>query len=187
MEDSSVASLISSFHTYMLDAIRKRRSHRKYSTKPVENEKINEILFAAMCSPSAHHKDPWHFIVVKNKEMKDKLSMATNYAAFAKDAPVIIVITADKDIAYRLVEDASIAGAHIYLETTNQKLGTCWVQVMGMETLQGTDSETYVREILKIPSNQSVLCFMPIGYPAEDIPEHGDVRMVKEKIHEETW
>lgn len=170
----------------MLPAIRKRRSHRAYQDKPVEKEKLDEILFAAMCSPSAYHKNPWEFVIVKKQETKELLSEATDYAGFAKNAPLIIAIIADENNAFRWIEDCSIAAAHIYLEATNQKLGTCMIQITGMETPDGNDSEEYVRKVLNIPNSHRVHCLMPIGYPAGNIPEHSEAKFVREKVYEES-
>lgn len=171
----------------MLSAIQKRRSIRKFIDKQVEDEKLREVLFAAMCAPSAHHKNPWEFIIVRDDETKIALSRSTNYANFVKDAPVIIVITAREGCTKWWCEDSSIVGAHIYLEATNQRLGTCWIQINKMETPDGNDSEEYVRSVLKIPDTHRVLCIMPIGYPDEKLPEHDESRFVQDKIHEDTW
>lgn len=169
----------------MLSAIKKRRSHRAYLDKPIEEEKMKEILLAAMSSPSGHNRNPWEFIIVKNEEMKSALSRASNYATFAKQAPAIIVLSAQEDSMW--IEDTAIVASHIYLEATNQRLGTCWIQIHGMETPDGNDSETYVKELLGIPNTQKVLCIMPIGYESDKLPEHDETKFVEEKIHEERW
>lgn len=171
----------------MIEAIQKRRSIRRYTDQPIEDEKITEILNASMCSPSAYHRNPWEFIVIKKESTKEKLAKATNYAGFAGNAPVIIVITANEPHAYRWLEDASIVAGYMYLETTNQGLGTCWVQIHGMETPEGHSSEDYARDILGVPKDYRILCMMPIGYPAEDLPEHDESKFDKNKIHEEKW
>ena len=171
----------------MLKAIKKRRSHRQYQNKEVEDEKLSEILKAAMASPSAYHRYCWEFLIVKRQDLKDKLAEATLYASFVLGAPLIIVLCADEAKAYKWIEDCSIAAEHIYLEATNQGLGTCWVQIRGMKTNKGYNSEEYVRQILEIPKNIRVLCLMPVGYPGLALPEHDDSVYKKEKIHHEKW
>lgn len=171
----------------MLNAIKKRRSYRKFKKNDLDKEKLDTILLSAMSAPSAYHRNPWHFIVVKNEEIRMKLSRATNYANFAKDAPAIIVICGDEPKSDRWIEDCAIAGAHIYLETTNQKLGTCMIQILGMVTPDGQGSEEYVKKLLNIPDTIRVLVMMPIGYPDEKLEEHDESKFAKEKVHDEKW
>ncbi len=167
----------------MLEVIKKRRSIRAYQNKPVEEEKIEAILRAAQFSPSANHRNPWQFWVVKNKELLEKLSRATPWGLFIAQASLAIVVCADEALSGEWLEDASIVGAHIYLEVTNQGLGTCWVQNRGSKTDQGEDSEQYIRSLLNIPDNLRVVATFPIGYPDEEKPSHSDQDYEKDKVH----
>jgi len=85
------------------------------------------------------------------------------------------------------LEDASIVAGHIFLEATNEGLGTCWVQIRESKTPDGKDAEEYVRSLLGIHANFRVVCLMPLGYPAEILPEHQDSEFEKEKVHRERW
>lgn len=170
----------------MLEVIKKRRSIREYLPKEVEKEKLDEILKAAMFSPTAHHSRSWEFIVVKDKDLREKLSCATNWAGFAKTAPVILVLCSKDDLYW--IENTSIAAENIYLEATNQGLGTCFIQVNHqMIKVDGKDSEDYIKDLLKIPEGIRVLCLMPLGYPAEKKEEHKDSEFDLKKIHNEKW
>jgi nitroreductase len=172
----------------MIEAIRKRRSIRKFLSKPVEEQKVKEILKAAMYSPSAMHRRPWHFIVVRRQEIKDKLAKATPWCSFVKDAPVVIVVAAKPGLLSRFwIEDCSIAAENIYLEATNQGLSTCFCQILGAKTAWLKDSETYVKEVLDTPKSVRILCLMPLGYPAEKKPPHTEKEFDKEKLHYERW
>lgn len=171
----------------MIGVIKKRRSIRKYLEKEVEEEKLNEILKATMFAPSSKHRRPWEFVLIKSQETKEKLSWATIYSSFAKDAPVILILCADQTIDPRWVEDLSIAAAHIYLEAINQGLGTCFIQIRNTKTSNGESGEDYVRNIIRAPNNIRILCLMPIGYPAEEKEEHQDFEFEKSKIHEDKW
>ena len=151
----------------MLEVIKKRRSVRAYQEKPVEEEKIWEILKAVQMAPSANHRRPWEFVVVQDKNLKEKLSQATPWGGFISQAPVAIVLCADEEKSRHWLEDAAIAGGYLYLEATNQGLGTCWVQVRGSKTEKGEESEGYVRNLLGIPQNFRVVAIFPLGYPAE--------------------
>jgi len=165
----------------VLEVIKKRRSIRKFKKKEVEQEKIEEILKAAMYSPSAAHRRPWEFIVIKNQELKDKLSKSTPWCGFVKDAPIVLVIAAK--LSPQWIEDCSIVAEAIYLEATNQGLGTCFCQILDPKT----HNEEYVRELIKTPKDVRILCLMPIGYPDEEKEEHSEKEFDKSKIHYEKY
>lgn len=173
----------------MLDVIKKRRSHRDYLDKQIEEEKLIEILKAAMFSPSARHQRLWEFIVVKDKKLRDLLAQTKLHSSFANKAPIIIVIISkpsEPNPSWWL-EDAFIAATQIYLETTNQGLGTCCIQIYGSKRDNDDDCENYVKELLNIPKDMHVACLMPIGYPKENLPEHNDKEFEKNKIHYEVF
>ncbi len=171
----------------MIEAIKKRRSIRRYIDQKIEDEKLEELLYAGLFSPSAYNKSPWHFIIVKKDKMRQQLSRCTNFSSFAKEAPVLIVIATDEDAPARWVENCSVAAAHIYLEATAQGLGTCWIQIYDMDTPDGDDAEAYVKKLLKIPEGSRVLCAMSVGYPAENLPEHNKEKLDRNKFHTEKW
>ena len=145
----------------MLEAIKKRHSYRSFKDQEIEEEKLEKVLKAAQFAPSSNHCRPWEFIVVKDGDLKEKLSQTTPWASFAKQAPVVLVIASSKN-HHNWIEDCSIATQNIYLEATNQGLGTCFIQVRHDDT---TKHEQHVRKTLNIPENVRVLCLMPIGYP----------------------
>lgn len=169
----------------MLKVIKKRRSIRKYQSREIEEEKLNEVLKAAMFAPSAHNQKPWEFIVVKDQKTKDLLAKAQQWSDFVNQAPIVLVLCS-KEVKY-WIENLGIVAENIYLEATNQSLGTCFVQIREMESLKGGDAEEYVKKVLFIPKNIRVLCLMPLGYPAEEKEEHDGQEFEKEKIHWEKF
>lgn len=171
----------------MLEAIRKRRSIRKYLDRRVEKEKLNELLKAAMFSASAKGRRPWEFIVVTDEEIKKRLAGATPYAAFASHAPVVIAICYDTGRGSRFKEDSSIAAAGIYLEATNQGLGACYIQISdGTEADEG-DPEDFVKGLLAVPGHIRVHCLMTVGYPAKALEPHSDLEFDVSKVHHEKY
>jgi len=172
----------------MLEVIKKRRSIRKYMRREVEDYKLKEILKAAMCSPSAMHRKPWEFIVVKDQEIKNKLSKASPWSDFVKDAPIILIIAAKQEIpSHWWMEDCSIVAEAIYLEATNQDLGTCFCQIVGAKSILSKDSEEYVKELIQAPKDLRILCLMPIGYPDEEKSKHSEEEFDENKIHYEKY
>jgi nitroreductase len=170
----------------MLKAIKKRRSIRKFQTKPVEEERLKEILKAAMFAPSGHNERPWNFVVVRDKGTKQKLAESQRWASFVEEAAAIIVVVSGQE-NWLWVENCTLAAGNIYLEATNHGLGACWVQIRGAKTVHDQDSEEFVRKVLGIPADRRVLCLMALGYPAEQKEEHHDSEFDSSKIHKEVW
>ena len=141
-----------------------RRSIRAYQDKPVEEEKLNLILEAARMAPSARNRQEWHFIVVKDRETRARISKAANNRQFIGEAPVIIAACAT-EAEYVMscgqlagTVDTSIALSFLVLQAHELGLGTCWL---------GAYNETEVKEILGIPPHVRVIAMTPLGYPAE--------------------
>ena len=135
--------------------IEKRRSIRKYKDTPVPKEQLIKILEAARIAPSASHRQPWHFIVVEDKEKIRKLAKS-KWA----EAPVMIVGLADTEASPNWCSnDLGIAIEHMVLEATNLGLGTCWMGQTGREDL--------IRELLDVPDKFRPVAVVPIGVPDE--------------------
>lgn len=169
----------------MIDAIKKRRSIRKYKDKKIEKEKIDEILKAGMFSPSAHGSRPWHFILVTDKKKKESISKMKNWSYFCDNAPLVLVLCSKKEKLW--VENLAIAAENILLEAVNQGLGSCIIQVRNSTTLDNKDCEEYVRKLFAIPEDIRILFLITLGYPDEEKSEHKDQEFEKEKIHYQKW
>lgn len=146
----------------VLDAIKARRSIRKYTEDSVEDEKIQRCLEAARWAPSASNKQPWHFVVVRNQETRKKLSEMHPYGQFMKDSPVVFVVLGDPDLnpKYYLM-DACIATQNLLLAAHAQGLGTCWMGVID------ASFENDMKALLKIRDPLRILCCVSMGYPDE--------------------
>ena len=116
-----------------LKLAKERYSCRSFSTKEVEQEKIDSILEAAKVAPTARNLQPQKILVLTAKEELDKLSLCTK---FGWNAPVMMIIFYDKDISYKResydnkdfgIIDASIVTTHMMLEIQNLGLGTTWI------------------------------------------------------------
>jgi nitroreductase len=147
------------------EVLYKRRSIRKFSEKPIPDDKLQSVLEAARIAPSAAHRQPWKFIVVKDTEKRKALSVAANNQAFVGQAPIIIAavaLTPDRimtcDVPSYAV-DLAIAMEQVVLAAVDEGLGTCWI---------GAFSQEKVRDILNVPDKYKVVTVMPMGYPAED-------------------
>ena len=82
----------------VVEAILTRRSVRKYQARPVPEEQIKRLLEAAMAAPSAGNSQPWHFIVITDRETLADAALINPYAAMAAEAPAAILICGDTTI-----------------------------------------------------------------------------------------
>jgi nitroreductase len=143
-------------------AISQRRSVRAYKDRAVEDDKLKKVLDAARLAPSSSNRQEWKFVVVRDKDARDKLSRAALGQTFVAQAPVVIVACATEtervmacgQNAYTV--DVSIACAYMTLQACELGLGTCWL---------GAFHEQEVKNILKIPDHIRVVTMLPLGYP----------------------
>ncbi len=174
----------------VLDIIRERFSVRSYSDKPIEKEKLDLILEAARLAPSASNSQPWHFYVVKNRDLIKKLaekmplgsSLISN--SFIAEAPVVIVATAGPvDLLRKVMSfivnrkwyylDLGIALEHMVLAGWELGIGSCWI---------GWFDEKKIRSLLAIPNNREVVALLTLGYANEERPPFPKHRKRKEEI-----
>jgi len=143
------------FATEVFDAIRKRHSVRAYLPNEVPNEKIEKILEAARLAPSAGNAQPWHFVVVKDRQKRKVLSKG-RFAKFLVESPVVIVGCGDRKASPNwYVVDTTIAMQNMVLTATSEGLGTCWI---------GSFNENQVKRLLSIPDKFKVIALIAIGH-----------------------
>lgn len=150
----------------VLEVIQNRQSVRKYKKDPIPEEALLRVLEAARLAPSGKNFQPWKFIIVKDKVLKEKLAQASAGQFFMAEAPVIIIGCGFPDNCYahmgRYMKswsvDVTIALDHLMLQAQEEGLGTCWI---------GSFEEEEVKAILNIPENVKVLALTPLGYPDE--------------------
>jgi nitroreductase len=166
-----------------MNTILSRRSIRAYKQEQIKEEELQTMLQAARYAPSAINEQCWHFTVVQNKEILDKINKACKeamiksgnkmFAERAKDesfsifynAPTIIIISADeKAVAPQL--DSALAMENIFLAAEALGLGSCWIHAV--VNLLGSENEKALREELKIPDGFSAYCAAAFGYKAAD-------------------
>ena len=171
----------------VLTAIETRKSIRKFDPlRAVEDEKVEKILKAAMCAPSAMDRRPWEFVVVKDKAQLRKLGERLPNSRVGNGAQLAIVVcgSLDNGLPGRGKEywthDCSAAAMNILLAAHGLGLGAVWTGVF-----PGEDRIAAVREILAIPDGYAPLNIIPIGYPAEDPVAKN--KWNPAKIHADRW
>jgi nitroreductase len=167
----------------MIDAVRDRRSIRRYEDRPVEPALIEELQEAVLRAPSSRNLKPWRFIFATDKAMLQALAHAkASFGEFVGDAPLAVVVCADASVSDCWIEDCSIAAATLQLAATDLGLGTCWIQIRARQHANGSPAEEHVRKTLDLPKELSVLCIVSVGHPAENKPPRDLASLSWEKI-----
>ncbi|HHN66386.1 MAG TPA: nitroreductase [Nitrospirae bacterium] len=182
----------------LFEAIRTRRSIRRFSDRDVEDDKVTRILDAARMAPSWANLQCWRFIVVRDRQKRETISELTYVESFfaplgykvnpakkgIREAPVLIVacaIPGDSgslwDQNYYLT-DLGIASENLMLATHALGLGTVFV---------GVFDEQKIKELLSIPENIRVVGLFPIGYPLEEKKEPPKRKPLEEIVFYESW
>lgn len=162
----------------VFEAIRTRRSIRKYRSEAIPDEKLVMILEAARLAPSAGNRQPWRFILVQDADRKKAVAEIANKQAFLEDAAAIVVAVGDPDVSARWHEkDSMIALEHMVLAATTLGYGTCWI---------GAFDEDALKRLLKIPTKMKAVALLPIGVPAEK-PASRPRRELSEIFFKEEW
>lgn len=168
----------------LFDILKSRRSIRKFQKREVEKEKIDILLKSALLSPSSRSIRPWQFIAVTDGELLSQLSLCREPGPrYLAEAPLAIVVIADKDSSDVWVEDASIASTIIQLTAQDLNLGSCWIQVRERSHTEQESAGEYIRNVLEIPEQYSVECIIAIGYPGEEKKPYDENNLQYQKLH----
>jgi nitroreductase len=158
------------------ELIKQRRSVRSYKDQPVEKEKITQCLEAARMAPSANNSQPWTFLVVEDKELKNRVAEATvtlGFNKFSREAPVLIVVIRERANLFTALGgwmqhtefsgyDVGIAVSHFCLQAAELDLGTC---------ILGLFDQKKIKELLHIESKKEVALVLTLGYTDAPVRE----------------
>ena len=168
-------------------AIKERRSIRAYTDEKVSENDIEHLLEAARWARSAGNSQPCEFVIIRDLEIKRKLSDAAQNQTFIQKAPVVLVVCADVTRSSRgyggrgkklySIQDTAATTENILLTAQELGLATCWV---------GAFREKEVAKAVKAPKNVKPVAIVPVGYPAER-PMVPPKRSINEIIHYETF
>ena len=149
------------------EVIKLRHSCRNYSGEEIEDGILQEILNAGKYAPSAQNRQPWKYIIVKDKELIKKIafhSIVGSINFFIKDAPLVIVACGDTDASLRFngqeyyLVDVAISFQQMMLAGWNHGIGSCWLAAFDEDAL---------RKLLDIPLKYRVVGLSPFGYPED--------------------
>lgn len=179
----------------MIKSIEMRRSIRKYKDEAVADADILQLIESARLAPSGSNTQPWHFIVVKDKSVKQRVAEVSHNQKWMVAAPVFIVCIADirsrikeesklildenssEEEVKQIIRDTSIATEHILLTAASLGLGSCWVAWF---------TQNEIRPVLNIPSDKYVVGIITLGY-ANEQPAPRPRKKMEEILHYEQW
>ncbi len=166
-----------------IDWILQRRSIRKYSDKKISREEIDTILKVAMYAPSAMNKQPWHFVVIDDRELLNKFMEFHPHASFLKYASHAILVCGDEQEQHDdgfWVMDCGAATENMLLAAHGLGIGACWI---GIHPREKRKEQT--KELFSLPEHVAPFALVSLGYPLE--PRPMPERYHPEKIHSNNW
>ncbi len=167
----------------MLDILYRRRSIRRYQATEIEPVKIDQLLTAALLSPSSKGHSHLEFMIIDDPNILAQMALAKQGAGHLKSSAVGMVILANQDVSDVWVEDASVAATVIHLTAESMGLGSCWIQIRERNYSETETAEQYVQRVLGIPSHLRVEAIISLGYPAENKRPHTDNDLDFDTVH----
>lgn len=167
----------------LLEALQTRRSMRSFTAEPVPREMLERVIRAAMLAPSAGNQQPWHFIIVTDKEKMARVPNFHPYCKMITKAPAAIIICGEPEgLKWPTfwVQDCSAAAQNLLLAARDLGLGTVWTGVYPEE-----DRVAGARKLFSIPDTIVPFAIIPIGWPDGEFKAMN--RFQPERIHDNSW
>jgi nitroreductase len=164
-----------------MQAILTRRSIRRYTEAPVSDDLITQLLEAAMSAPTAAD-EPWHFVVIRNRDLLECVMNFHPHAQMLKKVPVAILLAADptSGLPGRWPLDCAAATENMLVAANALGLGACWVGIYPVEErIKG------LRSLTGMPERLIPLCMVAVGFPAEQ--KNPPARFRRDRIHYDRW
>ena len=167
-----------------IEPIMNRRSIRKFEDRPVEKEKLESILHAAMQAPSAKNSQCWRFLVVQRPEALLAVSKMSPYSMCAKNAKALIITLADRRIeGFELgiwIQDLAAANQNMLTQIEAEGLGATWLGMyLFPERIQA------LTEYFHLPDEVMPFSVIALGYKAKE--KQPEDRYDPTKVHWETY
>jgi len=142
----------------VFEAVRTVLAVRAYQDKPLPPEAVNRIIEAARLTATSKNEQPWHFIVVQNREALRQLGHIIQTGRYIPQAALAIVVVIDR--TPYAVSDGSRAIQSMILTAWSEGIGSVWAGWLGMPE---------VNKLLGVPDDHDVLAVVPFGYPAKAV------------------
>ena len=168
----------------MLDLLRQRRSIRRFSSRPIEAEKLEDLREALLRAPTSRNLQPCRFVLVDDRVILNQLAQAKEHGtSFFASAPLGIIIAADPQISDVWIEDSAIAAIIVQLAAEELGLKSCWGQLRLRKHDQDSSAGEFVRRLVNLPEGIEVPMIIAVGYPDEVKSGHPRTTLRDDKLH----
>jgi len=156
-----------------------RKSIRKYKKEPITDDVLKNILEAGRRSPSAVNSQPWHFVVLRDRDAKEACSFG-GYNGFTREADFIVVgLYKPSEV---IIEKLSLMNVTIALQNMVtaawlQGVGSCWI---------GAWNDVKLRDVLNLPADSQIVGLVTFGVPDEN-PALQPKKPLSEIVHFDKW
>ena len=163
-----------------------RASVRSFLDKPVSDETVELLLKAAMAAPSAKNQQPWSFLVIRDRELLERLGESLPNARMTATAPLAVAICGVLNKALPgeareyWIQDAAAATENFLLAAHALGLGAVWTGVHPI-----SERIRILKDALKLPDGVEPFCLIPFGYPAA--PAQVKDKWDPSAVHRDTW
>ena len=143
-----------------LQAIRQRRSVRRFTDEPLARQHVETILDAGRWAPSGKNTQPWRFVVVESLDKREELASLASQGGMVAAAPVTLAVLLDRNAGYDATKDVQGIGAaieNILLAVHALGLGACWL---------GKTRDVEIEALVEVKDSEELMALIPIGHPA---------------------
>ncbi|MBE6990010.1 MAG: nitroreductase [Ruminococcaceae bacterium] len=171
----------------VLKALFQRRSVRQYTGEPIAEERMDQILQAALVSESARNQKAYELIVVRDRERLRQMAGCRAYGGrhlAEADAAIVVVGRTDSDT---WVEDCVIAMANMHLTADSLGVGSCFIQGRMRLAQDSRSTDDFLRELLGYPEQLQLEGILCLGMPASHPAAYTETDLPYEKIHVERY
>lgn len=150
-----------------------RHSVRKYESRPIDRELLDDCVSDALLAPSSKNSKSSGFMIIEEPGLLEEISkMRDHGSSFLKGAAAAIIVLGDTTKTDLWLDNAAISATYIMLSAADKGLGSCWIHVNGRPRVKDDPSkgtaEGFLRDLLNLKDNMSPLCVIALGYPCEE-------------------
>jgi nitroreductase len=166
--------------------VRDRRTIRKFDEKQVSEEQVEKLLELAMYAPNRLNRQPWHFVVVRDKDLQKRFADVLRIHPYLETASAVVVVCALPELSPTWAMDVSAAIENMLIGATSMGVGSAWVG--SPDTVMWSLLEETAHDALAIPTDVRVVSLVALGHPAEERPPHTkEERFDPLKVHYGQW
>lgn len=157
----------------LIDIMLKRRSIRNYKNEDIPEEVLKKIIDAGLLAPTSRNRQPCEIIVVKDKDILEKLSKSKKSGSLMlADCNTALVVIADNNKADTWIEDSSIMLTYMDLMAAQEGVGSCWCQIHLRYSADEIKSEDVIRDLFELEDNYRIVGILSLGIADKDLDAH---------------